>query len=412
MNLEPTLVITDARLVTGCGVIEGACIVVEQGRIAHLGSAAGADAAALQTAKRVSAGGRLVSTGLVDIHTHGIGSHLFEGSPEELSSGALRMAQVGTTSFLPTLYTCLTPGHLGHIERLADAARAFNERGGAARIAGFHLEGPFLALTGAAALCRETDLVLARELVAACGGMARVMSVSPELPGICGIIEDLTGSGVRVFLTHTAATAEDTARAIDAGARHATHFYDVFPAPAEKEPGVRQVGAQEAILATARCTVDFIADGVHVDPLAIRLASLCKGWEKVALISDSNIGTALPPGRYETPWGFPVRVSPDDAARIDDPAHPEYGGLAGSSLVLARAVRNVREWFNLPFETAVAMASSTPSEVAGLGSVGRMEVGAHADLVVWSDELAPVMVVVGGEVMGDPGAGQRVRSVG
>jgi len=40
-----------------------------------------------------------------------------------------------------------------------------------------------------------------------------------------------------VFMTHTRADTKQTQAAIAAGARHATHFYDVFYAPAETDPG-------------------------------------------------------------------------------------------------------------------------------------------------------------------------------
>ena len=38
------------------------------------------------------------------------------------------------------------------------------------------------------------------------------------------------------------------------------------------DPGVRPVGAVEVILVDPRASVDFIADGVHVHPAAIRAA--------------------------------------------------------------------------------------------------------------------------------------------
>ena len=75
-----------------------------------------------------------------------------------------------------------------------------------------------------------------------------------------------------VFIPHTAANVEQTQRAIELGARHATHFYDVFPCPPVVDPGVRPCGAVEAILADERVSVDFILDGVHVDPVAIKMA--------------------------------------------------------------------------------------------------------------------------------------------
>jgi len=333
----------------------------------------------------------------VDIHTHGIGPHLYEQSPEALLAATEFLARFGTTTVLPTLYTTLTPGHLDHLAALAGAAKRVTS----CRIAGFHLEGPFLALSGAAGRQLPADVGLLRELLAACAGRARVMSVSPEVTGIIAVIEELVRAGIMVFLTHTAADVATTLRAIDAGARHATHFYDVFPAPAERAPGVRPCGAVEAILADERCSVDFIADGVHVEPAAIGLAAACKSWRGVCLITDSNLGTGLPTGRYPTAWGFPVRVSPDDAARIDDPAHPEYGGLAGSSLTLNRAVANVRRWFGLSDDVAFSLATANPARIAGLAATAAIAPGSPADVVLWNDDLtAATTILNGSEVFG------------
>jgi N-acetylglucosamine-6-phosphate deacetylase len=108
---------------------------------------------------------------------------------------------------------------------------------------------------------------------------------------------------------------------------HATHFYNVFYPPAESDPGVRPVGAVEAILADPRASVDFIADGVHVHPTAIRAAIAAKTWAGVILITDSNIGAGLPAGVYDTPWGYRVKVAPGKAAR-----HETKNFLAGSAL--------------------------------------------------------------------------------
>ena len=103
-----------------------------------------------------------------------------------------------------------------------------------------------------------------------------------------------------VFMTHTAANVNETLAAIAAGASHATHFYDVFPCPPVTEPGVRPCGIVEAVLADKNVSVDFILDGVHVDPIAVKMAMACKenGRGKVCLITDANVGAGLEPGKF------------------------------------------------------------------------------------------------------------------
>ena len=327
----------------------------------------------------------LLTPGLIDVHTHGIGRHIYEAGPAALGAAAATLAQFGTTAVLPTLYAALTRNRLPELDVLAGALEKTS-------LPGFHLEGPFLALAGAGAHTLPGDLGLLAELLAACRQRVRAMSISPETPNIVPVIQRLREAGVAVFMTHTRASVDQTEAAIAAGAQHATHFYDVFPVPVETEPGVRPVGAVEAILADRRVCVDFIADGVHVHPVAIKAALAAKGWPGIVLISDSNIGAGLTPGIHETPWGFRVRVAAGDAAR-----HETQGFLAGSALTMNAGIRNLLRWLDLPAEQVWAMGTLNPARLAGLTNKGRIAVGADADLVMWDDNLEPLKTWMGGK---------------
>lgn len=243
-----------------------------------------------------------------------------------------------------------------------------------------------MAMGGAACPTLPGDLDLLRRLLESCVGRVTVMSVSPDTPGILPLIAELRRQDIRVFLTHTRATVEQTEAALAAGACHATHFYNVFYAPPESEPGVRPSGAVEAILADARTTVDFIADGVHVHPTAIRAAVAAKGWSGVTLITDSNIGAGLPAGVYPTKWGFSVRVSPESGAR-----HATEGTLAGSALTMDRGMANLLRWLDLPPEEIWAMGTLNPARLLGLAGKGHLDTGADADLVLWDEDLTAAM---------------------
>ena len=330
--------------------------------------------------------GLLLTPGLIDLHTHGIHEFLYEAGPEHLHAAAKLLPAYGTTCVLPTLYTIMSRSTLGD---LAQLAKALDTVDGAA-MPGFHLEGPFLAISGAGASTVPGDLGLLEELLSAAQGRVLAMSVSPDAPEILPVIERLTEHGVTVFLTHTCATVDETIAAIDAGANHATHFYDVFPTPPETEPGVRPVGAVETLLADGRCTVDFICDGVHVHPMAIRAALAAKGWKGVVAITDSNIGAGLGDGVYPTPWGYSVQVTKTNATRVADSNHPLHGLLAGSSLTMDVAMHNLLDWLELPAEQLWAMATMNPADCVGLAKKGRIEVGADADLVLWEKSSRPL----------------------
>lgn len=350
--------------------------------------------------ERLDGAGRLLTAGLVDLHTHGMHAHLYERGVEALHGVAGVLGQYGTTSIAPTLVPAVRPAFFDLLRDFTDAI----PRVDAVSVLGVHLEGPFVAMTGAACETRAGDLALLDELLAAGGGRVIIMSISPEAPGIIPVIERLAGRGVVPFITHTRAGVAETLAAIDAGARHATHFYDVFPIPEETDPGVRPVGVVETILADPRTTCDFIADGIHVDPMAIRAAVAAMGAERVCLVTDASIGAGLPPGVYDTPWGYPVEVQPGGAPRIADKAHPMCGALAGSALTMNRGIGNLREWLDIPEEQVWAMGTSNPARVADAAGKGRIEAGCDADLVLWREdggELRPARTWVGGRTVYD-----------
>jgi N-acetylglucosamine-6-phosphate deacetylase len=125
--------------------------------------------------------------------------------------------------------------------------------------------------------------------------------------------------------------------------------------------------------------------------MAIRAAVAAKTFAGVVLITDSNIGAGLPPGVYETPWGYPVRVAPETAAR-----HATKNTLAGSALTMDRGMANLLRWLDLPPEQVWAMGTLNPARVLGLERKGRLDVGADADLVLWNDDLTPAQTWVRG----------------
>jgi N-acetylglucosamine-6-phosphate deacetylase len=376
----------------GQGVIGvGVDVDLDSGRITGVLTAPAerTPAAADRRDIQVDGGGRLLTPGLIDVHTHGLERHVYEAGPQALRAGLLQLPKFGVTCVLPTLYRVMSREKLGQLRDLAEALDAGGGgQGRRVRTPGFHLEGPFLALPGAGAATVPGDLELLSLLHEATGGKIAAMSISPDTPGILPVIERVVGRGGVAFMTHTRASVAQTEAAIDAGARHATHFYDVFPLPDERDPGVRPCGAVEAILADERVSVDFIADGVHVEPVAIRAALAAKGCEGVLLITDSNIGAGLPAGVHDTPWGFPVRVKEGDGARIDLPGDARHGGLAGSALTMDLGMSNLLKWLPRPEHEVWAMGTRSVARRLGLPDLGDIRAGAMADLVLWDRDEA------------------------
>jgi len=338
---------------------------------------------------RVDGGGRLLTPGLIDLHIHGLMMKLFEASGADLLAAAACLPRFGVTCALPTLYRNMDRHSLPILKQLSEALDRWPTQRGA-RLPGFHMEGPFLARAGAGGLTFDGDVDWLNQLLDTAGPRVSAMSISPDTKDIVPVIHRLVEANIAVLMTHTAANVDQTQAAIDAGASHATHFYDVFHVPGRADAGIRPVGAVEAILADERVSVDFIADGVHVHPTAVRAALAAKGPQKILLISDSNVVAGLKPGIYECPPGELLRSGPSIGARVHAPGSERHNILNGSALTMNMGIANLKHWLKLPEHHIWAMGTRNVAQRMGLPRLGDMIVGYEADLVLWDHDEAGV----------------------
>ena len=372
------------RIITAEGIQKGS-IRIEGGKIVSCGD--------IETEGKVlDMGDAYIAPGFIDVHTHGIHYSLVDNGAQHLKDICRNMPKYGVTGFLPTV----APRPKG--EDAAFLSELSGTKTEGAEILGFHLEGPFLKITGSlpSEAISQSDSVRVESLIQAAKPFRAIFSVSPDVEGIDKLLPLMTRDNTPVFMTHTAATVKETQAAIEQGVRHATHFYDVFPCPAVSDPGVRPCGAVEAVLADKRVSVDFILDGVHVDPVAVQMALACKseGPGRVCLITDSNVGAGLEPGRFvfgnsgeiEFAYkGAPARLVKDNT-------------LAGSGLIMDQALRNAVEWLEVDLTEAVKMASTYPAGVLGIdSSKGILDVGYDADFVILDEELNVLETWVAGK---------------
>ncbi|PKL14213.1 MAG: hypothetical protein CVV52_02760 [Spirochaetae bacterium HGW-Spirochaetae-8] len=363
-------------------------VAIEDGRIVWV--APSIDLKGLPPTKCIDFQGDYLVPGYIDLHIHGLGHHLMDNGREDIEAISRNLPTFGTTSFLATIIPHPPAEEETFLRSIAKASCP------GAKILGFFLEGPFLAKTGAIraeALADRTPNRVDR-ITTALAPHRVVFAISPELSGLQEVMARMRPP---IFITHTQAGVEDTLKAIEMGACHATHFYDVFPMPLEIDPGVRPCGAVEAILADPKVSVDFILDGEHVDPIAVKMALACKSVDKICLITDSNIGAGLCPGTYHGIGDDEIRFAyPGSPARgTENSRYP--GALYGSGLTLDRAVRNVVAFKVAPLETAITMASTSPAKVMGVyGQKGDIDKGFDADLLRLSSDLAVKCAWVGG----------------
>ncbi len=312
--------------------------------------------------------------GMIDIHIHGGGGRdLMEGTPEAIQTVARHLTRYGVTGFLVTPLTA----PMEAIHQVVQSAREVRMHGSeGAQVLGVHMEGPFINPKRAGAQPPEfiqppSVETLEREL----GDLVeelRVVTLAPEVEGGYELTEWLSRQGIIVSIGHTDATYEEVTRAIDLGARHATHCFNAMRPFQHRKPGT--VGA---VLSHPELKAELIWDNIHTHPATARLLVQAKGAEGVICISDGVAGVGMPDGYTFELWGHSAVVR-DSAARL-----VETGGLAGSTIAMDTCLRHCAQVFNM--EMASLLCSANPARALGLeGRKGTLRPNADADLFLWN----------------------------
>jgi len=331
-------------------------------------------------AREISALDKTAVPGFLDVHIHGAGGHdVMEGNAEALSAVARTVARRGTTSMLATTVTASTETTCRSVAGIAKFISTQFETGEPhAEILGIHFEGPFISSTRRGVHPPEHIKLPSAEIlekfVHAAAGCARILTIAPELLGAMPCIDAAREAGLIVAMGHTDATYEQARAAIVRGARHAVHVYNAMRPFSHRDSGV--IGA---VLTTPEVSAELIADGVHVDETAMRLLLQAKGAGRVILVSDGISATGMPDGNY-TLGTLEVTVSGGVCRNAE-------GKLAGSTLTLDRALRNIVA-LGTPLAEAVRMVTLNPAELLGIEfKKGSLRAGADADIVLLDEGL-------------------------
>lgn len=378
-------IVVKGVVVTPFETIPQGAVAVRDGKVEYVGVGDEANV----SGRVYDFGDSFVAPGFIDLHVHGgAGFDVMDASEKAMNGVAGYLTAGGVTSFLPT--TCSSP-----LEDLLAVARAvkasINRDGPGAEVLGLHLEGPYLnqARQGSqnAAYIRPPSIDEFVEMQREAGGAVKMITLAPEVEGALDIAKIFSSGGGVSSAGHTDATYEEMEVAVDAGFRHVTHLFNAMRPFHHRDPG-----AAGAALTDERVTVDVIADGQHLHPTALKLAATTKGAGKTALVSDSIMPADLPNGEYR--FGDQLVRLKDNRCLLGS------GELAGSTIRLCDAVRNMVKLVGVPLAEAVEMASSTPSRIIGVADVkGCLKPGMDADLTVFNHSFSVLLTIARGKVM-------------
>jgi N-acetylglucosamine-6-phosphate deacetylase len=328
-------------------------------------------------------GDAILAPGFIDIQVNGGGGVLLNDDPTPAGIGRIAEAHLraGTTGCLPTLITDRTEV----MERLAEIAPQATRIPG---VLGFHLEGPALnKLRKGIHLENAIRVPGARDLAAmtrfgTCG--RSIVTLAPEcVPP--SLIDELLKAGLRISVGHSDATAPQVRQAADRGVTGVTHLFNAMSQLTARAPGV--VGAA---LDDERLFAGLICDGLHVDPVALRVAVACKGRDRLILVSD-----AMPSvGTDQTEFILQGRRISRDGDRLVS----ADGTLAGAHLTMMQAVRTAVAHVGVKLSDALVMASRTPATFLGLQSErGSIVPGFRADLVAFDGKFEVIEAWIAGQ---------------
>jgi N-acetylglucosamine-6-phosphate deacetylase len=362
------------RILTPQGFVDGMLEAGADGRVARIeGTPLAADAEPRATREP------LVLPGFVDLHVHGGGGHdVMEGG-----DAAARVAELhahhGTTALLATTMTAPMADLELAFAALSEVVARRPAR--AARVLGVHLEGPFI---NPGKLGAQPDFArpVQPEQIRRLHEMApiKLITLAPEMAQNMGVIESLCAAGYRVQLGHTLGSYEDGVQAMARGARGFTHLFNAMTGLHHREPGM--VGAA---LAHARYS-EIIPDLLHVHPGAIRVA--LRAIPCLYCVTDSTAAAGMPDGEYRL--GRQTVNKCLGGVRLPD------GTLAGSTLTMDQALRNLVEQLGLDLADASRRTATHAADYLGVPDRGRLQAGAFADWVVLDRDLQLTDVVVEG----------------
>lgn len=334
--------------------------------------------------------GAVVLPGFIDEHIHGAGgSDAMDGTTKDLSIIAETVAKEGTTTFLATTMTQSKENILKAMRAVKEYRETGSEKG--ARIAGIHLEGPFIAAAHKGAQPLEyvaaPNAEVFDEYSEASGNCIKIITLAPEVDGAIGFIRHLKEKGVVVSIGHTGAKCTEVLQAMDAGATNITHTYN-----AQSPLHHREIGVVGSALLFDDLYCELISDTIHVSVPAMQLLVKNKKADKLALITDAMRAKGLADGVSEL--GGQTVIVKNGEARLQD------GTLAGSVLKMNVAVKNMVEKVGVPLTQAVDYCTINPARTLKIdGETGSIAAGKRADFAVLGKNYEVLYTIRDGKIV-------------
>ena len=375
------------RLIGMGGVVEHPLVNIEDGHITHIESLSEKEQKHVQATYLFPEA--TLAPSYIDIHIHGCAGHdVMEATPQALTAIGSYLATRGVGAYFPTTVTSSRDGDDAFAGRIGNRDRTRRRTYCGATPLGIHLEGPFLSHlkrgVHTEALLEAPSIALFDRFWQAAEGKVCLMTIAPELPGAVELIAHATALGVRCSMGHSDARVCEAEAGFAAGARSATHTFNAMRGIDHREPGLAAF-----VLDKRSLFAEIICDGIHVDPLMVRLFFRAKDADHIILVTDGISATGMPDGIY---------LLGDMEVEVRDGRCTSDGTLAGSVLTLDRGVQKTcMEFTGTNLNAAVAAATRNPSKLMGIeDSWGSLDAGRIANMTVLSPSAEVIQTFLAG----------------
>ncbi|HVO75957.1 MAG TPA: N-acetylglucosamine-6-phosphate deacetylase [Ignavibacteriaceae bacterium] len=382
------LALHGGKIITPFRIVNKGTLTIEGNKISGLLKSA--DSNSLLEYKIIDVSGKIISPGFSDLLVHGGSGFGFSDdlgeSIEKIGSYFLKH---GSTTILASLFAKPEKLLLRDLKRLA----GFIEEHPDSNIKGIHMEGPYLNKKFKGAMNEnylwKPGLDSWKKIWEASRGFIRIMTIAPEIPGALRVMQEAAKCGVVLSIGHSMASYDEVEDAIDNGAAHVTHIFNAMQPFHHRNPGII-LGS----LLHNELKIELIADTLHVHPAVMQLLLKLKGANGIILVSDSIRAGGMHEGEYE--------FADQKIFLKGKKAYLKDGTLAGSTLTLNLAVKNMVEEAGAKITEAVRMASLNGLKVLGLShKKGILAAGKDADIVVFNENYEVEMTILNGKIVYD-----------
>lgn len=371
------MILKHADIVCEDKIIKRGYLKIKDGRIIDIGEHTDEEGLDLS--------GHTIMSGFIDTHVHGTDTYdAMDGTTGAIENISKHLTKEGTTTFCATTMTM----DQAAIENALTAIRDAQVDG--AKLAGVHLEGPFINedFKGAqnAKHIVKGSKALFDHYQTLSGNNIKIVTLAPEKQEQ-SFLSHLVNQGVIVSMGHTSTDTTMFKKAHALGIKRVTHCFNAMP-----KIHHRDLGLAGMALLYDDVMVEAIVDFVHLSEETVQLIVKNKPEDKISLITDSIRAKNLKDGRYDL-GGQDVEVK-DGVARIKD-----SGAIAGSVLRLNDAVKNLHHATHKSLIQVSKMASLNPAKELGIADVtGSIETGKKADIVVLDAGFNVQMTLVDGVI--------------